>query len=933
MSNKENIEIILDKLEDKVEKFYASLGYVLTGEETNVCCPSHNDNTPSCSINRTAGVFNCHGCGIHGDMIQFYREAKKVGIKQAIREIADKFEIKLKGEKKTKKDWKTQTCRPAPINLNSEAIQNHFKLKNWSPKVIELLKLDFCEHNETIRFPHPSGRFKLLPLDEREHRWDIDSEAAINPKYFEMGPYSGQPSLLVIEGTSDVLSLASYADENFNKQYYVVVAANGVGSTHNFLPDLNVTRFKDVYFHFDQDEAGQKEAQVCLGLCSDANNIITPEGDLREWLRNHTIKDYSDLLVSTRGLNSRIKERVEYIRKHPDKLNLAISDVQQLGVVDERTNIGIVFLCMLSHKFDNCVGFVLKGRFSSGKTEIVNTTVKLFPPDRIKKFASISNQGLHYIKDLSNMIIYQTEEHPAYDDKYWDVDSQLRQLISESEIRRYVTTRDPKTNEMVSNEYITKGPIAYGSTTTQNNINEENESRLVTLQTEDSDMHNVRIKDLVDRQIMGNCISEEEVEIITKSWQRFIVELPLVFIKNFRMSFANQLDIRMYGPERIRDYKKLLTFSRLAAYLNYDWEVESFKPTNSRFNLPISKHCEESKGIKQNSEVLRPTNGKAEIRPLRKIINITKADYSCAYELLKEFLNSKATAITQNTLRSYERIKKIYKTLSFGRKNIQEVLSIGSNRANQLLSLWLEEQMITKLEETTGKGGAYLYKINEGWVLYDADLTHPDELVMSDEKNNFLGGLNPVNPLVDCKTTPIDLISSPIEECLLIGKSNLPLVGLNENKTFNSIKNEERTDEYKIRDSVELGSSLGKRDEVVHKAVEEGTSHKHGEQPQAVGVSKEIRTDGKPTSKKDRLIRKAEVFCFESVTDSKQLKQVELIEAIRIVHPEVGDSYTNEALANLVVDGKLLLSKDTYGKEIYSVPKKKDAWKGKFIDE
>ena len=37
-----------------------------------VRCPFHNDRNPSCSVNRTKGVFNCKGCGVKGDVFDYF---------------------------------------------------------------------------------------------------------------------------------------------------------------------------------------------------------------------------------------------------------------------------------------------------------------------------------------------------------------------------------------------------------------------------------------------------------------------------------------------------------------------------------------------------------------------------------------------------------------------------------------------------------------------------------------------------------------------------------------------------------------------------------------------------------------------------------------------------------------------------------------------
>src|SRR2546423_2022675 len=61
-------------------------------------CPSHDERTPSCSVNATDKLYYCFGCGAKGDLITFVRETEHVDFVGAIEWLADRFNVPLEYE-------------------------------------------------------------------------------------------------------------------------------------------------------------------------------------------------------------------------------------------------------------------------------------------------------------------------------------------------------------------------------------------------------------------------------------------------------------------------------------------------------------------------------------------------------------------------------------------------------------------------------------------------------------------------------------------------------------------------------------------------------------------------------------------------------------------------------------------------------------------
>ena len=58
------------------------------GREWKACCPFHNENTPSFTVNDQKGFYHCFGCGAHGDVIRWMTDQRGLGFMDAVKELA-----------------------------------------------------------------------------------------------------------------------------------------------------------------------------------------------------------------------------------------------------------------------------------------------------------------------------------------------------------------------------------------------------------------------------------------------------------------------------------------------------------------------------------------------------------------------------------------------------------------------------------------------------------------------------------------------------------------------------------------------------------------------------------------------------------------------------------------------------------------------------
>lgn len=85
-----NSEALLD-LKSKVNIVDVISQYVAlskNGKNYSGLCPFHGEKTPSFNVNAEKGFYHCFGCGKSGDVIEFLKEYKQIGFKDAVVELA-----------------------------------------------------------------------------------------------------------------------------------------------------------------------------------------------------------------------------------------------------------------------------------------------------------------------------------------------------------------------------------------------------------------------------------------------------------------------------------------------------------------------------------------------------------------------------------------------------------------------------------------------------------------------------------------------------------------------------------------------------------------------------------------------------------------------------------------------------------------------------
>ena len=94
MIPKETIDLIFESC--IIEEVISSYLPDLKKKGTNywACCPFHNEKTPSFSVSPVKGIYKCFGCGKGGNAVSFVMEHDKISYPEALRYLANKYNLK-----------------------------------------------------------------------------------------------------------------------------------------------------------------------------------------------------------------------------------------------------------------------------------------------------------------------------------------------------------------------------------------------------------------------------------------------------------------------------------------------------------------------------------------------------------------------------------------------------------------------------------------------------------------------------------------------------------------------------------------------------------------------------------------------------------------------------------------------------------------------
>jgi hypothetical protein len=180
--------------------------------------------------------------------------------------------------------------------------------------------------------------------------------------------------------------------------------------------------------------------------------------------------------------NAKRNIRTSALRLIRDPLFLfrVVQKIGELGIIGEKRNRLVLFLAGLTKNLDKPVSVLEKGASSTGKSELLKADISLFPPECVLTRASLSKKApVHASGDLSGQILYIVEYRGAQDALYLTRLSQSEGRID----HEYATAVGSERGTVVASR---KGSPVVMTTTTRQLVFEDDETRFLSIQADDS---------------------------------------------------------------------------------------------------------------------------------------------------------------------------------------------------------------------------------------------------------------------------------------------------------------------------------------------------------------------------------------------------------------------------------------------------------------
>ncbi len=257
------------------------------------------------------------------------------------------------------------------------------------------------------------------------------------------------------------------------------------------------------------------------------------------------------------------KEAALAFLKQPGLLDTIQSDLTTLGVAGEDLNKVLCYLAATSRKLDDPLSLLIQSRSAAGKSTLQNAVLALVPDEDKVVYTRMTDQALFYQDEMALVHkVLALEEAEGLGGAAYS----LRALQSSKSVSVATTSKDPVTGKMKTEHYTVHGPIAVMLTTTQADLDEETQSRFLTLTIDESEAMTQRIfasqrqADTLD----GVLHQLQRRDLINKHHTAQRLLAPVVVIN----PYAEQLSFPSRALRARRDNKKYLMLIKAIAFLH-----------------------------------------------------------------------------------------------------------------------------------------------------------------------------------------------------------------------------------------------------------------------------------------------------------------------------------------------------------------------------
>jgi hypothetical protein len=306
---------------------------------------------------------------------------------------------------------------------------------------------------------------------------------------------------------------------------------------------------------------------------------------------------------ATRAQLRKARAEARKLLRSPRFFNEFLLALQKKGLVGEERNALALLIVVVSRLLPRPLNIFVKGKSSSGKNWLVTRVLRLMPKDSVVEITSASERAWNYSRsDFQHRVIYIQEMNKAAGSVH-----PIRLLISEGKLIRLVSTW--KHRKLITEKQVAEGPVASISTTTQNRLEIDDESRHISIWVDESRGQTRRIVKSYTKQRKG--LSRRElrawrmVHSLLESRIGIRVMFPGWFDEIADRLFVNDLSVRRYYPafvEACRTICLIRSFQSLRKLAPHDCleiEFADFAITSIIFDPVFVESLHRQKGTEE----------------------------------------------------------------------------------------------------------------------------------------------------------------------------------------------------------------------------------------------------------------------------------------------------------------------------------------------
>jgi DNA primase len=690
--------------------------YNLTPDKNNhLHCPWHEDKKASLQVNLEKNFYKCHGCGKHGDQIQWIEDFEKLTKAEAINkavQLVMNYELGVMSEKENTKEIKPYEYREIPTeNLEeffaqlkknivySQNAQNYLQQRKLDHKILEIGYNGKTYKNlrNCVVFPLRNinggiasfyGRSVLIAKNEaiQSKHFYLKNRSGIYPNY----PNPETKKLILTESIIDASSLLPLLKEAPFGGWGIIACYGTNGLNDEILNAIkNLEKLEEIIFAFDNDEAGKEAIKKYANQLKTQHSklkttsIELPNKDINETLQLHEKEVFIELLTNrkeiifsiekstkqeTKNLKLNTQNSTTDFLKQKDLLKNLNELIGKAGIVGEENSRLLLFLILISYLNKNPIHGIVQGSSGSGKTHMIGSIADLMPQEDVFRFTRITESSLYNWGeyDLFRKIIIIEDLDGLKEEALYS----LRELISNQFLSSSVSVKDKKGNNKSAKKEV-KGQFSSLSATTKGETYEDNMSRSFLIAVDESKAQTNRIIEHQNRRNAG--------EIDPKEKQKAVL-------------FIQQIVRSLQEYEVINPY---------ATRLNLPEKVHKIRRLNEMYQAVIKQVTFLNQYQRKSSP--NPSEGGEQ-----KLIT-TIEDIEQATEILFESIVLKVDELDGSLRQFFERLKKFIKdeNQDFLQREIRQAFNLSKTQLQRFINSLLELEYIKQSGGYNNKGVKY----------------------------------------------------------------------------------------------------------------------------------------------------------------------------------------------------------------------------------